>query len=84
MAKLGVFAGALAEQPGVQVDGRGMLIILALLAMEAPLGIASAPAAVTRARRWMARNFSRLAGASVGVPSTEKCLLNKSFPPAAG
>ena len=42
VAELGLLAGAFAEQPGVGVGGRGMRVVLALLAMEVALGIAPA------------------------------------------
>src|ERR1700752_1656437 len=42
MAKLGLLAGALAEQAGVRVSGGEMRVILALLPMEVALRIATA------------------------------------------
>src|SRR6201988_4418289 len=50
MAKLGLLAGALAEQAGVRVSGGEMRVILALLPMEVALRIATA----SRRRRWPA------------------------------
>src|SRR5260370_20005077 len=50
VAELGLLAGAFAEQAGVRVGGREMRVILALLAMEAALGVA--PTAAMAFSRW--------------------------------
>src|SRR5215470_5597059 len=53
VTQLGLLARSLAEQPGIGVGGRGMRVVLALLAMEVALGIAR-PAGATLARGWTA------------------------------
>jgi hypothetical protein len=45
-AQPGLLAGALAEQPGLGIRGRGMGVVAPLLAVEVP-------AAVAAARRWL-------------------------------
>src|SRR6201987_1104863 len=83
VAELGLLASALAEQAGIGVGSRGMRVVLALLAMEVALGIAPLTAARLLTRWWIiAPSFGTklfmLAHASISVPSTEKCSLDKS------
>src|SRR5205085_4396608 len=50
VTELGFLARTLAEQPGIWIGGRGMRVVLALLAMEVAFSIASTAAALALAR----------------------------------
>src|SRR5689334_3528947 len=50
VTKLGFLARTLAEEPGIWIGGRGMRVVLALLAMEVALSIASTTAILAIAR----------------------------------
>ena len=57
VTELGFLARALAEQPGIWIAGRGMRVVLALLAMEIAFSIASTAAGLALARRRIAALF---------------------------
>src|ERR1043166_6074071 len=50
VTELGLLAGAFAKEPGIGISGRGMRVVLALLAMEVALGVAPAALALVRGR----------------------------------
>jgi hypothetical protein len=74
-----LLAGALAEQPGVRIGGRGVRVVFAALAMKSRKSRSLLrPGPGGSPEPSLGRKLFGLAQASSKVPSTEKCSLDSN------